>query len=101
MGSFARGYRIPETLRTKTAVNIAGLNRLFKLAAYSCAAPPRSHVRSAEERTALPKALQRKAAVNSLRVKYWEIIAHNLSKRGWSWGLRLRVGLRGANDLDC
>jgi hypothetical protein len=22
----------------------------------------------------------------SLRVKYWEIIADNLSKRGWSWG---------------
>jgi len=67
-------------------VNIAGLNRLFKLAAYSCAAPPRSHVRSAEERTALPKALQRKAAVNSLRVKYWKIIADNLSKAGWSLG---------------
>jgi len=24
--------------------------------------------------------------VNPLRVKYWEIIADNLSKAGWSWG---------------
>jgi hypothetical protein len=24
--------------------------------------------------------------VNPLRVKYWEIIADNLSKNGWSWG---------------
>jgi len=23
---------------------------------------------------------------NAARVKYWEIIADNLSKRGWSWG---------------
>jgi hypothetical protein len=23
------------------------------------------------------------------KVKYWEIIADNLSKAGWSWGLRL------------
>jgi hypothetical protein len=23
--------------------------------------------------------------VNPLRVKYWEIIADNLSKAGWSW----------------
>ena len=25
----------------------------------------------------------------SNHVKYWEIIADNLSKAGWSWGLRL------------
>ena len=24
--------------------------------------------------------------MNRLRVKYWEIIADNLSKAGWSWG---------------
>jgi len=24
-----------------------------------------------------------------VRVKYWEIIADNLSKAGWSWGLRI------------
>jgi len=27
------------------------------------------------------------------RVKYWEIIADNLSKAGWSLGLRLSRGL--------
>jgi len=26
------------------------------------------------------------------RVKYWEIIASNLKKRGWSLGLRIRRG---------
>jgi hypothetical protein len=29
-----------------------------------------------------------KAAVNPLRVKDWEIVADNLSKAGWSVGLR-------------
>ena len=30
--------------------------------------------------------MRRKAAVNPLSVKYWEIIADNLSKAGWSLG---------------
>jgi hypothetical protein len=29
---------------------------------------------------------------NPLRVKYWEIIADNLSKAGWSWGCRRNSG---------
>jgi len=33
------------------------------------------------------------------RVKYWEIIADNLKKAGWSLGVSF--GLRGANNLDC
>jgi hypothetical protein len=28
------------------------------------------------------------------RVKYWEIIADNLSKAGWSWGCVSAVGSR-------
>jgi len=28
-------------------------------------------------------------------VKYWEIIAHNLSKRGWSWGCVAAVDSNG------
>jgi hypothetical protein len=31
-------------------------------------------------------------------VKYWEIIADNLSKAGWSWGLRLSRGFSRANE---
>jgi hypothetical protein len=27
-------------------------------------------------------------------VKYWQIIADNLNKAGWSWGLRLSAGSR-------
>jgi len=34
-------------------------------------------------------------------VKYWEIIAENLSKAGWSWGCVAIVGLQRTNDLDC
>jgi len=34
-------------------------------------------------------------------MKYWEIIADNLRKAGWSWGLHLRRGFQQANDLDC
>ena len=30
-----------------------------------------------------------------MRVKYWEIIAGNLSKAGWSWGCVLAVDSRG------
>jgi hypothetical protein len=33
--------------------------------------------------------------------KYWEIIADNLSKAGWSWGCVLAVDANGANDLCC
>jgi len=38
---------------------------------------------------------------NPASVKYWEIIADNLSKAGWSWGLRLSRGFRRANNLRC
>jgi hypothetical protein len=34
-------------------------------------------------------------------LKYWEIIADNLSNVGWSLGLRLSVGFQRASDLDC
>jgi len=34
-------------------------------------------------------------------MKYWEIIADNLSKAGWSWGLYRKRGLRGARHLRC
>jgi hypothetical protein len=37
-------------------------------------------------RSRFPKAVRRKAAVNPLRVKAWEIIADDLSKAGWSLG---------------
>jgi hypothetical protein len=37
---------------------------------------------------------------NLPRVKYWEIIADNLSKAGWTWGLRLNSGFQRANNLD-
>jgi hypothetical protein len=50
--------------------------------AHSRAAPARSDVRSAPERSALPKTLRGKAAVKQC----WEIIADKLSKAGWSWG---------------
>jgi hypothetical protein len=33
-------------------------------------------------------------------MKYWEIIADNLSKAGWSLGWVSAVDSRGANDLD-
>jgi hypothetical protein len=32
---------------------------------------------------------------NTVRVKYWEIIADNLSKAGWSWGCVATVDSRG------
>jgi hypothetical protein len=35
-----------------------------------------------------------------LRVKHWEIIADNLSKAGWSLGLRLSRGFLRANDAE-
>ena len=34
-------------------------------------------------------------------MKYWEIIADNLSKAGWSLGYFSAVDSEGANDLDC
>jgi hypothetical protein len=34
-------------------------------------------------------------------MKYWEIIADNLSKSRLELGLCLSTGLRGAHDLDC
>ena len=33
-------------------------------------------------------------------MKYWEIIADNLSKAGWSWGCVATVDRRGANILN-
>jgi len=34
-------------------------------------------------------------------MKYWEIIADNLSKAGWSWGCVSGRGLSWANNLHC
>ena len=36
-----------------------------------------------------------------LAVKYWEIIADNLSKAGWSLGLRVSRGFQRKDNLDC
>ena len=33
-----------------------------------------------------------------MRVKYWEIIADNLSKAGWSWGCVSAIDSNGAAD---
>jgi len=44
-------------------------------------------------------AVWRAKAAESQCVKYWEIIADNLKKAGWSLGGV--SGLSGANDLDC
>ena len=33
-------------------------------------------------------------------MKYWEIIADNLSKAGWSWGCVSVVDSHGRNNLD-
>ena len=35
------------------------------------------------------------------RMQNWEIIADNLSKAGWSWGLHHSHRFQRANDLDC
>jgi hypothetical protein len=35
------------------------------------------------------------------RVKYWELVADNLSKPQWSWGWCGNRGLQRANNLDC
>jgi hypothetical protein len=35
------------------------------------------------------------------QVRYWEIIADNLSKAGWSWGCVSAIDSNGRNDLDC
>jgi hypothetical protein len=35
------------------------------------------------------------------RVKYWEIIADNLSKAGWELGLCRNCESQRANNLDC
>jgi hypothetical protein len=34
-------------------------------------------------------------AAESARVKYWEIIADNLSKAGWSWGIVSAIDSKG------
>ena len=36
----------------------------------------------------------------SRRVNYWEIIADNLSKAGWTVGLRLNCGFSRTNNLN-
>jgi hypothetical protein len=38
---------------------------------------------------------------NSPRMKYWEIVADNLSKAGWSWGCVSAVDSTGPNNLRC
>ncbi len=35
------------------------------------------------------------------RVQYWEIIADNLSKAGWSWGCVSAIDSNGRTNLDC
>ncbi len=35
------------------------------------------------------------------QIKYWEIIADNLKKAGWSLGYVSAVDSPGTNDLDC
>ncbi|PYJ49228.1 MAG: hypothetical protein DME85_00435 [Verrucomicrobia bacterium] len=37
----------------------------------------------------------------SRRVKYWEIIADNLSQADWSWGCLSAIELPTANNLGC
>jgi hypothetical protein len=41
------------------------------------------------------KAIRITASCERPRVKYWEIIADNLSKAGWSWGCVSAVDSRG------
>ena len=41
---------------------------------------------SVAQRSRFPKTLRGKAAVNPSRLKYWEIIADNPTKAGWSYG---------------
>jgi len=38
---------------------------------------------------------------NSARVKYWEIIADNLKKAGWSLGYVSAIDSEGRTHLDC
>src|SRR5262245_64497756 len=47
------------------------------------------------QRSRFPKTVRGKAAVNPPPVKYWEIIAANLSKAGWSWGCVSEVDTQG------
>ena len=42
-----------------------------------------------------------KAKEQYLAMKYWEIIADNLKKRGWSYGYVSAVDSSGANNLRC
>ena len=35
------------------------------------------------------------------RMRYWNVIADNLKKAGWSWGCVATVDLRMVNNLDC
>jgi hypothetical protein len=64
----------------------AGAPLAGKLRRYAGTLKARSALGSFALRARFPKTLRGKATVNPLRVKYWEIIADNLSKSGWSWG---------------
>ena len=65
-GSGADGRARPRHRRfTETTLDTVRGPAGFKPAAHSCAAPARSDVRSASERSALPKTLRGKEAVNA------------------------------------
>jgi len=46
-------------------------------------------------------AVWRAKEAESAAVKYWEMIADNLKKAGWSLGLRFSDRFQRANNLDC
>ena len=68
-----------------------GTQRRFVNAARAQEATPATPARTAITANTAPKKAVRAASANddlknARRVKYWEIIADNLSKAGWSWG---------------
>jgi hypothetical protein len=54
---------------------------------------------SAEKTVKLNHAVLRKGATLDTRLKYWEIIADNLSKAGWSWGCVSAIDSNGRSGL--
>src|SRR5262245_4614198 len=64
----------------------AGAPLAGKLRRYAGTLKARSALGCFALRARFPKTVRRKAAVNPLRVKSWEIAADNLSKAGWSLG---------------
>ena len=79
---------------------------------FTCAAPAQEVTHAMCARTAAiadiaQKEAERAASAsddpNKTRgtLKYWEIIADNLSKAGWSLGWVSAVDSEGQNDLDC